>query len=117
MRNITWKRGEIERVPLADAAVDLALLSQALHHASDPAVALAEAALVAHRKRAAQVREDLAKALGRNIDPAKDKEHLRALGQLALESEHLFDEAPNRTFDGLGEAALGTRNLLLYVSS
>lgn len=43
VRNITWKRGEIERVPLPDGSVDLAVLSQALHHASEPAVALAEA--------------------------------------------------------------------------
>lgn len=41
--NVVWKRGEIERVPLADASVDLALLSQALHHAADPQRALAEA--------------------------------------------------------------------------
>ncbi len=40
--NITWKRGEIERIPIADGAVDIALLSQALHHAADPARALAE---------------------------------------------------------------------------
>ncbi len=46
MKNITWKRGEIEALPLPDARVDLALLSQALHHASDPAVALAEASRV-----------------------------------------------------------------------
>jgi ArsR family transcriptional regulator len=45
-RNIVWKRGEIERVPLPDASVDVALLSQALHHASDPALALAEAVRV-----------------------------------------------------------------------
>jgi ArsR family transcriptional regulator len=41
--NITWKRGELDRLPVADASVDVALLSQALHHAPDPAVALAEA--------------------------------------------------------------------------
>lgn len=41
--NITWKRGSIERVPLKDGAVDLALLSQALHHAGDPARALTDA--------------------------------------------------------------------------
>lgn len=45
-RNIVWKRGDIERVPLPDASVDVALLSQALHHAADPAVALAEAVRV-----------------------------------------------------------------------
>ena len=44
--NIVWKRGEIERVPLPDASVDLALLSQALHHAADPDVAIAEAARI-----------------------------------------------------------------------
>lgn len=41
--NVTWKRGRLERVPIGDASVDLVLLSQALHHADDPAVALAEA--------------------------------------------------------------------------
>jgi ArsR family transcriptional regulator len=43
VRNITWKRGEIEAVPIRDGSVDLALLSQALHHAEDPAAALREA--------------------------------------------------------------------------
>jgi ArsR family transcriptional regulator len=46
MSNITWKRGEIEKLPLNDACVDVALLSQALHHANDPAAAVAEAARV-----------------------------------------------------------------------
>jgi SAM-dependent methyltransferase len=41
--NITWKRGEIEDVPLPASTVDLVLFSQALHHAADPARALAEA--------------------------------------------------------------------------
>ena len=41
--NVTWKRGELERLPIADGAVDVALLSQALHHADEPARALAEA--------------------------------------------------------------------------
>ena len=41
--NITWKRGELEALPLEDASVDLALLSQALHHAGDPNRAVAEA--------------------------------------------------------------------------
>ena len=46
LRNITWKRGELDRLPLRDASVDVALLSQALHHAADPARALAEAARI-----------------------------------------------------------------------
>ena len=43
LANITWKKGDLERVPIADASVDLALLSQALHHAAKPERALAEA--------------------------------------------------------------------------
>src|SRR5688572_22772546 len=43
LKNITWKRGELERVPIADASVDIVLLSQALHHADHPERALAEA--------------------------------------------------------------------------
>ena len=41
--NITWKRGELESLPLEDVSVDLALLSQALHHVEDPPLALREA--------------------------------------------------------------------------
>ena len=41
--NVTWKRGELEHLPIDDASVDVALLSQALHHADDPQQALAEA--------------------------------------------------------------------------
>src|SRR5262245_18739576 len=44
--NVSWEVGELERVPLDDASVDLVLLSQALHHADDPARALGEAARV-----------------------------------------------------------------------
>ncbi len=43
LTNIVWKRGELERLPLADRSVDVALLSQALHHAEHPDRALAEA--------------------------------------------------------------------------
>ncbi len=41
--NVIWKRGDLEQLPLRDASVDVALLSQALHHAADPSCALAEA--------------------------------------------------------------------------
>jgi ArsR family transcriptional regulator len=41
--NVVWKRGEIEKLPLHDASVDVALFSQALHHAAEPARAMAEA--------------------------------------------------------------------------
>lgn len=41
--NLTYKLGDIERVPLADKSVDLAILSQALHHAQHPQAAVNEA--------------------------------------------------------------------------
>jgi ArsR family transcriptional regulator len=41
--NITWQRGELEELPLESESVDVALLSQALHHAADPERAVAEA--------------------------------------------------------------------------
>ncbi len=43
VRNVSWKRGELEALPLADASVEVALVSQALHHAESPGRALAEA--------------------------------------------------------------------------
>jgi ArsR family transcriptional regulator len=43
LRNLTYVLGNIEKVPLADRSVDLALLSQALHHAENPRQALHEA--------------------------------------------------------------------------
>ena len=43
VKNITWKRGELQKAPIADASMDLVLLSQALHHADEPGAALKEA--------------------------------------------------------------------------
>lgn len=43
LANVTYKLGDIESVPLHDASVDLAILSQALHHAQHPQKAVAEA--------------------------------------------------------------------------
>jgi ubiquinone/menaquinone biosynthesis C-methylase UbiE/DNA-binding transcriptional ArsR family regulator len=43
LANLTYKLGDIEQVPLADESVDLAVLSQALHHARHPQKAVDEA--------------------------------------------------------------------------
>lgn len=43
LANLTYKLGDIEAVPLPDKSVDLAILSQALHHASHPQTAVNEA--------------------------------------------------------------------------
>jgi SAM-dependent methyltransferase len=44
--NVIWKKGELEQLPIRDGAVDVAMLSQALHHAHDPSRAVAEAARI-----------------------------------------------------------------------
>jgi ArsR family transcriptional regulator len=41
--NVIWKKGELEKLPIEDEAVDVAMLSQALHHAQHPARAIEEA--------------------------------------------------------------------------
>jgi ArsR family transcriptional regulator len=43
LANLTYKLGDIESVPLPDQSVDLAILSQALHHAAHPQAAVNEA--------------------------------------------------------------------------
>lgn len=43
LSNLTYKLGDIEKVPLPDGSVDLAILSQALHHAIHPQSAVQEA--------------------------------------------------------------------------
>lgn len=43
LANLSYKLGDIEEVPLADKSVDLAILSQALHHAAHPQRAVDEA--------------------------------------------------------------------------
>ena len=42
IHNVEWKKGDLSRLPLRDESVDVALLSQSLHHASDPERAIAE---------------------------------------------------------------------------
>ena len=46
LSNITWKKGELEKLPIDTSTIDVALLSQALHHAATPAKALEEAARI-----------------------------------------------------------------------
>lgn len=46
LANLAYKLGDIEAVPLPDTSVDLAILSQALHHARHPQTAVNEAARI-----------------------------------------------------------------------
>ena len=43
VRSIAWRKGDIEDLPLDTGSVDVALLSQALHHAKEPLRAVREA--------------------------------------------------------------------------
>jgi ArsR family transcriptional regulator len=43
LSNLSYKLGDIEKIPLPNNSVDLALLSQALHHAAHPQIAINEA--------------------------------------------------------------------------
>src|SRR5688572_865823 len=44
--NVEWKKGDLARLPLREASMDLALLAQSLRHASEPERAVADAVRV-----------------------------------------------------------------------
>lgn len=44
LKNLEFRLGDLQNPPIESASVDLVILSQALHHAEDPAAALASAA-------------------------------------------------------------------------
>jgi ArsR family transcriptional regulator len=46
VKNLEYRKGDLEEVPIPDATVDLAFFSQALHHAQHPNRAVAEAARI-----------------------------------------------------------------------
>ena len=46
VKNLEYRKGDLEDVPIRDEAVDLAFFSQALHHAQHPERAVAEAARI-----------------------------------------------------------------------
>jgi ArsR family transcriptional regulator len=46
LSNIVWKKGELEKLPIDTGSMDVALLSQALHHAGEPSKAVEEAARI-----------------------------------------------------------------------
>jgi ubiquinone/menaquinone biosynthesis C-methylase UbiE len=46
VKNLEYRKGDLEEVPIKDAAVDLAFFSQALHHAQHPERAVKEASRI-----------------------------------------------------------------------
>jgi hypothetical protein len=76
-------------------------------------VTLAETTLAAHQRRNELMRRELAGALQRPVDDAKDKAHLKQLGQYAFEWEHLLDDCGERSASQCApeiQAALGVRS-------
>jgi ubiquinone/menaquinone biosynthesis C-methylase UbiE len=43
LKNLEYRQGELEKIPIEDGSIDLALFSQSLHHAQHPEKAIAEA--------------------------------------------------------------------------
>lgn len=76
-------------------------------------VTLAETTLAAHQRRDELLRRELAGALQRPVDDAKDKAHLKQLAQYAFEWEHLLDDCGERSASQCApeiQAALGARS-------
>jgi ArsR family transcriptional regulator len=46
LKNLEFRLGDLQKPPIEPCSVDLAILSQALHHAEDPALAIAAAAAI-----------------------------------------------------------------------
>ena len=46
VENVTWRKGDLTRVPLRDESIDLAVFSQSLRYATDPERAIAETSRV-----------------------------------------------------------------------
>jgi len=46
VKNLEYRKGDLEEVPIRDATVDLAFFSQSLHHAQHPECAVAEASRI-----------------------------------------------------------------------
>jgi hypothetical protein len=98
----TWHAAGVDYVAVQTRPMKNLLLgsaSAAPRLSGDPAadVALAEKTLAAHQRRDDLMRRELASALKRPVDEAKDKAHLKQLGQYAFEWEHLLDDCAERS--------------------
>jgi len=89
LTNITTVEGEIDAPPLPDESHDVGVLSQALHHADDPAVALAEA----RRILAPAGRLLIIELLAHAEEWVRERYHHRHLGFTECELERLLEQA------------------------
>jgi ArsR family transcriptional regulator len=107
VQNIEYRQGDLEELPIGDAAVDLALFHQTLHHAIHPEKAMAEAArilrpggrvvvmdLLKHRWEEAR---ELYADIWLGFSEVELQELLGAAGFVSVETSvvHREDEAPH----------------------
>lgn len=93
--NLEYRLGDIEEPPIADATVDLALLSQALHHAGSPSRAIA----AAHRILKPGGRIAILDLLAHQIENARDIYADLWLGFTEVQLDTMLREAGFREID------------------
>lgn len=93
--NLEYRLGDIEEPPIADASVDLALLSQALHHAGNPARAIA----AAHRILKPGGRIALLDLLAHHFENARDLYADLWLGFSEVQLDGMLRDAGFREID------------------
>lgn len=89
LKNLEYRMGDIESPPIADGAVDLAIFSQALHHADNPMVAVREA----HRILRPGGRLVVLDLLQHNFDQARELYADRWLGFSEAELAGMLEQA------------------------
>ena len=93
--NLEYRLGDIEEPPIADASVDLALLSQALHHAGSPARAIA----AAHRILKPGGRIAILDLLAHQFENAREMYADLWLGFTEVQLDNMLREAGFREID------------------
>ena len=94
-QNLEYRLGDIEEPPIADATVDLALLSQALHHAGSPVRAIA----AAHRILKPGGRIAILDLLAHQFENAREMYADLWLGFTEVQLDNMLREAGFREID------------------
>jgi ArsR family transcriptional regulator len=89
VKNLEYRLGDLESLPIAKGEVDVALFSQSLHHAQHPAAAMAEA----HRVLKPSGRVIVLDLLKHNFEEARTLYADLRLGFTKVELQHLLTDA------------------------
>jgi ubiquinone/menaquinone biosynthesis C-methylase UbiE len=93
-----YELGGAERLPLADASVDVATLMRSLHHVPDPARAFPELARVVREH--VWIAEPLAEGeFFELLRPVDDETEVRARAQRAIAEQHGFERVETVEYD------------------